>query len=483
VRGNFTVAPQWQSMFPQQEYGGEFEIPIESSDTTADGSYEIFAVRKAPPGSCQYIFVMEKGNESICKSNPETLTPRKTHHHQDFVWDLPITDDPYAQDGDSRPSTATSRDGAQVDPNFEQDWDAMRLKSVDSFMKVRLKEVLTEFYAILIDLFDSYAFMGLDLSATQHTIGMDDWKHLILNCGLLEGQPDASLSWSEICSWFEEAAGIRSGKPYLAQRLTRAHYLELLIRLACWVMCEHPKAPFIPEPGRPPMPKDEGLFRFITDILIPVMDVYDEDPIRKDAVEQQTLHVIQQMQPSIRSIYNSLAQTWQPCDGERVLVPSTLVWVLGDVLGKLQGAAAAGDAEPAATSAEGTSEGQAAAAGGGNLDYDDLLAGDQRLSIEQLGCVLETIDGSIALITAKHPEPMEQRALLFWEFFEVLMQSCRELVPALGVQLHDAIPLMVQTLLAYVGLMDRGIVVLPTAPGAEPAAADGSAEEGGGEQA
>ena len=27
-------------------------------------------------------------------------------------------------------------------------------------VKVRVKDVLTEFYAILIDLFDSYAFMG-----------------------------------------------------------------------------------------------------------------------------------------------------------------------------------------------------------------------------------------------------------------------------------------------------------------------------------
>jgi len=473
-------------MFPQSEYGGEFESEIQANiDTAADGSYEFCAVHKAPPGSCRYIFIMDGpsgGHESICKSNPETLTPRKTHHQLDFTWDLPIADDPYGQDGDSRPSTATSRDGAQVDPNFEQDWDAMRLKSVDSFMKVRLKEVLTEFYAILIDLFDSYAFMGLDLSATQHTIGMDDWKHLVLNCGLLEGQPDASLSWSEVCSWFEEAAGIRSGKPYLAQRLTRAHYLELLIRLACWVMCEHPKAPFIPEPGRPPMPKDEGLFRFITDILIPVMDVYDDDPIRKDAVEPQTLHVIQQSQPSIRSIYNSLAQPWQPCDGERVLVPVTLRWVLDYVLEKLQEAEAAADAEPAAPAAEGASEGEVAATGAGNPDYEDLLGGNRRLSIEQLGHVLQTLDGSIASITQKHPEPMEQRALLFWEFFEVLMQSCRELVSALGVQLHDAIPLMVQTLVSFVGLMDEGMVELPTAPGAE-VVADGGEDEGDGEQA
>mmetsp|Transcript_84593 Transcript_84593/g.163153 ORF Transcript_84593/g.163153 Transcript_84593/m.163153 type:complete len:147 (+) Transcript_84593:1-441(+) len=145
-------------------------------------------------------------------------------------------------------------------------------------------------------------------------------------------------------------------------------------------------------------------------------------------------------------------------------------------------AEALGDAEAAAPAAEAASEGEATATGGGNPDYEDLLGGDRRLNIEQLGCVLQTLDASIASITEKHPEPIEQRALLFWEFFEVLMQSCRELVPALGMQLHDAIPLMVQTLLAFIGLMDEGMVELPPAPGAE-SAIDGGADEGGGEQA
>ena len=49
---------------------------------------------------------------------------------------------------------------------------------------------------------------------------------------------------------------------------------------------------------------------FITDILIPVMDVYDDDPIRKDAVQNQNLIVIQQNRPSIRSMYSFLAQAW-----------------------------------------------------------------------------------------------------------------------------------------------------------------------------
>jgi len=39
----------------------------------------------------------------------------------------------------------------------------MRLKWVEPHMKLRVKDVLKEFYSILIDLYDSYAFMGLDL--------------------------------------------------------------------------------------------------------------------------------------------------------------------------------------------------------------------------------------------------------------------------------------------------------------------------------
>merc|ERR1719433_469171 len=99
------------------------------------------------------------------------------------------------------------------------------------------------------------------------------------------------------------------------------------MRTAGWTMCIHPREPYAPEPGRPPMPLDEGLFRFITDILIRVMDVYDDDPIRKDAVQQQNLVVIQQNRPSIRSIYAFLAQSWPIYDNERVVLPATMKYV------------------------------------------------------------------------------------------------------------------------------------------------------------
>ena len=449
VRGDYIVAPRWQGVYPQKDYGGPFEIQVMPVDVSPDQT-DWIASRKAPPGSCTFQFVMENGFESICKADPETLTSDGLAHYVEFHWDVPIAPEPYPEI-DSRPSTASSRDGAQVDPRFEQDWEALRLKWVESFMKVRVKDVLTEFYAILIDLFDSYAFMGLDLSANQHTIGMDDWKHLVINCGLLDGQPEGSLDWQQVCAWFEEAAGIRDGRPYLAQRLTRAHYLELLMRTASWTMCEHPRQQYMPEKGRPPMPLDEGLFRFITDILIPVMDIYDDDPIRKDAVQHENLVVIQENRRSIRSVYAFLAQPW-PHYGERVLVPSTLRYVLEYAHEKLSEAEAP---PPPPPEAEGEPSVKPA-----TIDMAAILGGDERLNLQQLEVILESFDSHVTKITANHPEEFEHRALLFWEFFEVLMESCRSLAGC-ETPVEKAIPAYVQTMLAFMGLVDREEASLP----------------------
>merc|ERR1712232_644455 len=84
----------------------------------------------------------------------------------------------------------------------------------------------------------------------------------------------------------------------------------------------------------------------ITDILIPVMDVYDDDPVRKDAVQNQNLIIIQQNRPSIRSMYAFLSQPWPFCDNEKVVIPATFGFVFEFTAEKLSseadGAAAAG---------------------------------------------------------------------------------------------------------------------------------------------
>merc|ERR1711904_145974 len=149
------------------------------------GRLDWVASRKGPPGTCTYRFIMDDGTESICKAAAQSLTKDGLQHHLEFPWDVPIASEPYPEI-DSRPSTASSRDGAQVDPRFEQDWEAMRLRWVDS-----------------------YAFMGLDLSTNQHTIGMDDFFHLVYNCQLLSDQPNGTLPWEEVGSWYQEAAQVK----------------------------------------------------------------------------------------------------------------------------------------------------------------------------------------------------------------------------------------------------------------------------------
>jgi hypothetical protein len=343
-------------------------------------------------------------------------------------------------------------------------------------MKVRVKDVLTEFYAILIDLFDSYAFMGLDLSTNQHTIGMDDFFHLIYNCGLLSEQPNGTLPWDEshaggdnnvrdnVGAWYQEAANVKDGRPFLAQRLTRAHYLELLLRVAHWEMCEHPKPKYTPSGGASSMPLDEGLFRFITDILIPVMDVYDDDPIRKDAVQHHNLIAIQQNRPSIRSAYSFLSQPWPYMDRERLVPPEVLKFVLEfarDKLGNEGGGGGGGEDDK-------KEDGEAA------KKASEMLQGEDKLNGQQLMLIIENFDRIMAEQTERHPKPLEERAMVFWEYFEVLMQCCR-LLAAQGEQLHTVIPAFVATQNAVIQLVEDGQAELPPPPMMD----EGEGEEGG----
>jgi len=433
VRGEYVVSPKWQPIFPQREYGGSFEIGVEPEPMergAGDNDFDWVATRKGPPGVCNYVFVLKDGTEVPCKLTPDTLTPRGTMHRKDFQWDVPIASDPYPE-VDSRPSTA-SRDGVQ-DPRFEEDWGALQLQWVDQFVKVRLKDVLVEFHAILVDLFDSYAFMGPECNSTM---GMDDWKHLLINCCLLDGQEGGSLPWTQVCSWFEETAGVKDARPYLAQRVTRVQYLELLVRTAGWFMCDHPSGNNAPEEGKPKLPLDEGLFQFITNILIPVMDVYDDDTIRKDAVQTQNLAVIEQCRSAIRLIYTSL------CRGEFGVFPVTLKFLFEFALERFEEVESNGGLAPPH----------------GEVDIMGLLSGGDKFGLDDLREVLRVFEGAVSKTTAKHSEAPEQRTLLFWELFEVLMLCSRAVSEG---ALHEAIPKFVQTASAVLSLVERNEISLP----------------------
>ena len=101
------------------------------------------------------------------------------------------------------------------------------------------------------------------------------------------------------------------------------------------------------------------------------------------------------------------------------------------------------------------------------IDMGAVFGGEERLNIQQLEVILETFDSHVSKITANHPEEAEQRALLFWEFFEVLMESCRSLTLGTDTPLEKAIPAYVQTMLAFMGLVDREEASLPQLAGSE----------------
>ena len=62
------------------------------------------------------------------------------------------------------------------------------------------------------------------------------------------------------------------------------------------------------------------------------------------------------------------------------------------------------------------------------IDMAAVFGGEERLTLQQLEAILDGFDSHVSKITANHPEEPEHRALFFWEFFEVLMESSRSLV-------------------------------------------------------
>merc|ERR1712187_778101 len=172
--------------------------------------------------------------------------------------------------------------------------------------------------------------------------------------------------------------------------------------------------------------------------------------------------VIQQNRPSIRSIYSFLAQPWPFCDNEKVVVPATLKFVYAFALEKLTAEAEGGAAAAVAGGDGDKKEGEGEPKSSG-VDFAAALGGDERLNDEQLAVVLEVFDQSISKVTEFHPEAPEQRALLFWEFFEVLMHISREMSSnsSTNTPLHEGLPALVQTSLAVMALVDQGEAVLP----------------------
>jgi hypothetical protein len=299
----------------------------------------------------------------------------------------------------------------------------MQLAWVDHRIRLRVKDVLVEFYAILIDLFDSYAFMGLDLTSASHTIGLEDIKHLFTQCELLEGQK-WGIPWNDVCNWYLKCSEVQNVRPYLPQRVTRAAYLEVLLQAANAVIVK----PAAQAGGETKVRLDEGFFRFITEVLIPVMDQYDEDPIRKDAVEHDNLIAIQQKRPSLRSIYSFLCQPWEPEDNEPLLSVATLEFFVAMIAERTR---AAGE--------------------------EEVSGSGWPISATEAEMLQAALPDAIGKVTAKRPCAAEELALYFWEFFEVFMLLARTLPSAVYI----AVPKVVDSWVTCIQKIEDENVQLP----------------------
>jgi hypothetical protein len=439
VSGSYFVNRDWEKIYPQAEYGGAFEIPLDAIERP-DGGFSFMGTRKFPPGTARFKFFMEDGSPTISKLLKEgtiTGTGDNQRHEVEFGWDVPIAASPFP-DQDDRPSTASSADGAQSDPRFEQDWNSMALAWVDHRIRLRVKDVLVEFYAILIDLFDSYAFMGLDLTSASHTIGLEDIKHLFTQCELLEKQK-WGIPWADVCKWYLKCSEVQDVRPYLPQRVTRAVYLEILLQAATVVICKPQAA------SGNQVRLDEGFFRFITEILIPVMDQYDEDPIRKDAVEHDNLIAIQQKRPSLRSIYSFLCQPWEPEADEPLVSVQTLEFFVGMIAERTKAAG------------------------------EDDAGSPWPISATEAEMLQNALPDAINKVTQKRPCSPEELALYFWEFFEVFMLLARQLPSAVYI----AVPKVVDSWVTCIQKIEDEGLALPglEIPVPEVVPAEAAAEE------
>ncbi|KAF4742297.1 hypothetical protein FOZ63_022581, partial [Perkinsus olseni] len=464
VCGNYMVDNKWLKLFPQAEFGGPFELPLEAVDAGDGAGYHWDALIRAPPGTAVFKFVLPNGEKIVCDNIP--VIGNTEHDHAQnimhFQWDAPIVEDPECE-FDKASTVSSGGRAASKDPRFRGDWEKLKLTWLEGEDQANVKDVLIEFYEALIDLFDSYAFTGVQgegggvsmsvLSVASSaagegegsTIGADDFKHLMIQCGLLTGQEGGVIDWSPtIKGWLCEInpALFSTSRLCLQQRLERYQYLDLLVRVAIRVSGRT-------QDGVPPA--DEAVFQFIKELLLPVMDElpfsyqmngdglsvrYDEDYIRRQAVEKENLIVLQKYRTTLRSLHSLLQQ---PCpfeDDEMLVAQDSLEFVL-----KL------------------CSEGYYTGEGEHVPTPEGILTGEERLERQHVDSMLQIYDGHLADVLRKRPVNTDKCGMYFWEFFEMFMYLCDSIKSSVAI--HDAIPKTLGTLMAMLDHMTSHGIQIP----------------------
>ncbi|KAF4668522.1 hypothetical protein FOL47_002984 [Perkinsus chesapeaki] len=438
VVGHYMVHEKWLPLYPQVEFGGPFEIPLKPLDAGDGAGYHWDAILRGPPGTAVFKFVLPDGTKVICESLPvignEDDEPQNI---LEFKWDAAVCDEPDMDEIDK--ATSASSGGADKDPRFIEDWEKLKLSWLNTEERTKVKDVLVEFYDALIDLFDSYAFMGVDGgegnregegSSEGNTIGVDDFKHLLMECSLLDSSN--VLNWGDVKLWLVEMnpALFSMGRACLQQRLERYQYLELLVKSATKV--------YGGEGG-----VEDAVFGFIRDVLLPVMDAYDDDYIRKLAVEKDNLIVLQMVRAKFRSLHSLLQRPWAYEDDEMLVAPDDLKFVLKSCI---EAYFTADDDENDLQAADGSRKA-------------DILGIGEKLEPEHVETMLEVFDGLVGDILNKRAADTDKSAMYFWDFFELLMYLCDSIKST--IPLHEAIPKAINTMTAMVGHMTANGVDLP----------------------
>ncbi|EEQ99119.1 hypothetical protein Pmar_PMAR023841 [Perkinsus marinus ATCC 50983] len=125
-----------------------------------------------PPGTALFKFVLPNSDEVVCEALPKIGTEKEEEIQNiiHFKWDAPITEDPQCVFDKTSTDVSSADDEGPTDPRFKEDWGKLKLSWLIEEDEVNVKDVLIEFYEVLIDLFDSYAFLGIPSEEESVTI-------------------------------------------------------------------------------------------------------------------------------------------------------------------------------------------------------------------------------------------------------------------------------------------------------------------------
>lgn len=365
IAGEFVVDRRWQDVYP-----------------TASGPFFCNLPAKLcfPPGMIYYRFRMDE----VEITNPKLPLDSYGRHSKEVVWptdsddsDADSNPDPFDQKRQDVMSCASSADSlAAVDERLEEDWPKIELAwlpdaldrisslsskspahhlTASSVARARLKDVLREFYSLLCDLYDAYAFAAVvvldgmtSASNMRPKASLGDLFHICL----LGKVVPTYVSVKDILRIFS-AFTCRPEAPFFDVRIERPQFIDCLLSLApLWfparVMHEaqvaatakfkpsnssaHKSSPFADDLSETQSKIDKYVedaienacavdidrmaFDLIVRAILPAAETINNDPVRQITSTPTIIQALQQLQPGLTSIFTYIARPSRHIDKE-----------------------------------------------------------------------------------------------------------------------------------------------------------------------